>query len=223
MAAIVEANGVPTISELIKAKYPDGKVIVISSHKYYAAQGLGMGPSDYIVYAQSGKQAKQTAATQGVELPSNGVLIPACIQGHELPVDDLMNPALRYSVDDPGDDSRFVFNAARILFEKYQPRALLLNLPETDSVGHRTGGINAPDSIRPVMAAIDEGLGDLMAAYRKAGIFDQTLWVITADHGMTPNTKVVDGGAILTASLSVCPRCRVNGNSQYLGRPDKCH
>jgi predicted AlkP superfamily pyrophosphatase or phosphodiesterase len=221
MAAIVQQSRVPTISGLIKSGYPDGKVIVVSSHKFYAAQGLGVGPSDYIVYAQSVKQSNKSAATQGVELPSADMLVPVCVQGHELPADVLTDPTLRYSVVNPGDDSRFVFNVSRILFEKYQPRALLLNLPETDSVGHRTGGINAPESIRPVMEAIDEGLGELMTAYKNAGIFGQTLWVITADHGMTPNIQTVDGEAILQASLSVCPRCRVNGTSQYLGRPDK--
>jgi hypothetical protein len=220
MAAIVQQSGVPTISGLIKARYPDGKVIVVTSHKYYAAQGLGVGPSDYILYAENIKKAKQPQAGQGVELPSAGMLVPACLKGHELPADVLADPALRMPSLNNGDDSRFVFNASRILFEKYEPRALLINLPETDSIGHKTGGINAPEEIRPVMAAIDAGLGDLIAAYKKAGLFEKTLWVITADHGMTPNTISVDGQAISQSSALVCPRCKVNGSSQYLGRPE---
>jgi len=220
MAAIVEQSGVPTISELIKTKYPDGKVIVVTSHKYYAAQGLGVGPSDYILYAVQGKKGGQSQAGQGVELPSAGMLVPACIKGHELPDEVLADPVLRIQSLNNGDDSRFVFNAARILFEKYQPRALLINLPETDSIGHKTGGINSPEEIRPVMTAIDAGLGELITAYKNAGIFEQTLWVITADHGMTPNTESVDGMAVSQASSTVCKKCKVNGSFQFLSRPE---
>lgn len=31
-----------------------------------------------------------------------------------------------------------------------------------------------------------------MAAYKAAGIFEQTLWVITSDHGMVPHLNPVD-------------------------------
>jgi hypothetical protein len=220
MAAIVQQSGVPTLSGLIKAKYPDGKVIVVTSHKYYAAQGLGVGPSDYILYAENIKKAKQSQAGQGVELPSAGMLVPVCLNGHELPADVLADPALSMLSQNNGDDSRFVFNAAKILFEKYQPHALLINLPETDSIGHKTGGINAPEEIRLVMEAIDAGLGELISAYKKAGIFDKTLWVITADHGMTPNTISVDGQAISQSSSLICPRCKVNSSTQFLSRPE---
>jgi phosphoglycerol transferase MdoB-like AlkP superfamily enzyme len=181
---------------------------------------LGVGPSDYILYAENIKKAKQPQAGQGVEMPSAGMLVPACLNGHELPADVLADPALSMSSQNNGDDSRFVFNAARILFEKYEPRARLINLPETDSIGHKTGGINAPEEIRPVMTAIDAGLGELIAAYKKAGIFEKTLWVITADHGMTPNTISVDGQAISQSSSLICPRCKVNGSTQFLGRPE---
>lgn len=186
MAQIVAQSGVPTLSGLFKAQDPNAVTIALSSHKIYAAQGLGMGPTDYILY--SGQNSKKPSADnniQGYEPPQAETLSPSAIKGHA-PADSFLNdPALQTASQQAGDDSRYVFNLAVHLFETYQPRLLMINVPEPDGYGHRTGGLSDPDSMRQVMLGIDQGLGRLMETYRQAGIYDQTLWVITADHGMT--------------------------------------
>ncbi len=197
MDGIVAASGVPTLAGLVKAQSPDATVVAISSHKFYAAQGLGIGPSDYIIYAKNAPKQKSTKGKptptpeRGYEPPA-GSLIPAAIVGHEPPADVMNDRRLNVVAANPGDDNNFAINAALVLFEKYRPRALLVNLPATDEQGHKTGGIIAPDIMRQVMVTTDAGIGKLMDAYKAAGIFEQTLWIVTADHGMTPNTYEID-------------------------------
>jgi len=52
LARIVAEHGVPTLATLYKALYPDRVVAAVSAQKFYAAQGLGMGSTDYILYAK---------------------------------------------------------------------------------------------------------------------------------------------------------------------------
>jgi arylsulfatase A-like enzyme len=194
MAQIVKDSGVPTLAGLVKQKYPDAVVAALSAHKYYAAQGLGVGPTDYILYAEAAKGKRQLADTAdaqpGYEPPRKGTIFPAAIQGHTAPDDFMKDPALRMQTIAPGDSNRFVIKMGIALLNRYQPRALLLNLPETDAWGHRTGGLSDPDAMRAVMIATDQAIGELMDAYHAAGIFDRTLWVVTGDHGMTAGEQV---------------------------------
>jgi hypothetical protein len=103
----------------------------------------------------------------------------------------LRDPRVNFNPQPEGGENVFALRLAKVLAETYQPRALLLNLAGTDLIGHSKGGLNDPDSLRPALVATDKALGELMDAYRQAGIFDQTLWVVTADHGMTPKGNVI--------------------------------
>ena len=175
MARIVRESGVPTLAGLLKARYPNACVAATSAQKFYAAQGLGVGPADYILYSTP---------------PPD--LVPQALPGH-IPSDKIMHdPRLRIRVKVPGDENIFAARAALALFQKYKPRMLLINLPAHDEYGHSTGGIIAPDVMRQITVASDQALGELMAAYQDAGLFPRTLWVVLADHGMIPNTHQVD-------------------------------
>lgn len=176
MARIVEESGVPTLARLIKARYPDGVVAAVSSSKPYAAMALGLGPSDYILYGSS----------------DGSTIVPAAVD-YYLPPDEILNdPRLTVLVTSPGEENLFAARAGAVMVEKVRPRALLLNFAASDIYGHSSGGKIAPRTMRKVMEASDRAVGELIAAYRQAGIFDQTLWVITSDHGMIPNSKLVD-------------------------------
>jgi arylsulfatase A-like enzyme len=63
----------------------------------------------------------------------------------------------------------------------------MVNLPGSDFYGHKFGGLDNPAIMARVVAGQDRQVGKLLDAYRGAGIFDQTLFVLTADHGMVPN------------------------------------
>jgi arylsulfatase A-like enzyme len=68
-----------------------------------------------------------------------------------------------------------------------------VNLPDTDQVGHLTGGSTTnPTAVARTMAAADDQIGRLLDAYARAGLADSTLWVVTSDHGMTPNSVNVN-------------------------------
>ena len=194
LARIVAEHGVPTLATLYKALYPDRVVAAVSAQKFYAAQGLGMGSTDYILYAkqQAGEDLETNLPQKSPSLIATEVLVPTALTGHEPPAAVMQDPRLRVPVETPGDENAFVLQAALVLWETVQPGALLLNLPATDEYGHRTGGICDPATMRQVMETTDEALGQLIDAYRQAGLFDRTLWVITADHGMIPNAQQID-------------------------------
>jgi arylsulfatase A-like enzyme len=65
----------------------------------------------------------------------------------------------------------------------HYPRVMMLNLPETDVTGHFLSGLGPVQ--KTLMRHFNTELGWIMAAYRKAGILNQTDFVITADHGMS--------------------------------------
>lgn len=176
MAGIVERSGVPTLAGLIKARYPDGIVAAVSSSKYYAAQALGVGPADFILVGQP---------------DGDGVYHPTAINGRTPSREFLKDPEINVKPGSLGGENGYTFTIAKKLVETYQPRALLLNLLDTDTAGHNWGGLSNPDTLRPILKTTDRALGELMGAYRQAGIFEQTLWVITADHGMTPKSDII--------------------------------
>ena len=64
----------------------------------------------------------------------------------------------------------------------HYPRVLMINLSETDVLGHFAAGKSVP---RFLMREFDRLLGQLLSTYRKAGILSRTDIVITADHGMS--------------------------------------
>jgi predicted AlkP superfamily pyrophosphatase or phosphodiesterase len=177
MAAIVQKSGVPTLAGAIKARWPDAIVAALSDEKYYAAQALGMGPADYILY--SGNEG------------DTEMIIPMAVNGHAPPQEFMTDPRLRTETHGLGTSNTYALHMASVLVEKYKPRAVLMNLPESDNLGHTSGGLTDPESMRQVLDATDLALGELMNAYRQAGIFDQTLWVVTSDHGMTSKKNII--------------------------------
>ncbi len=179
---MVESSGVPTLAGLIKDRYPDDMVAALSAQKFYAAQCLGLGPTDVLLYA-SGTDEDAYSLPQMAQLEA--------LRGRVPPEDFLSDPDMRTSFNTPGDANAFALRAAARLFERFRPRALLINLPETDYYGHIEGGFSTPNSLVPVLDRTDAALGDLIQSYRVAGVLDQTVWVIAADHGMTPKGNIL--------------------------------
>jgi arylsulfatase A-like enzyme len=80
------------------------------------------------------------------------------------------------------------------------PRLVLINYPEFDwPLGHVDGGGRDPAAVIADMRGFDHDLSMVEGAYRKAGILDRTLFVITADHGMMPITRFVPSSVITNA------------------------
>jgi arylsulfatase A-like enzyme len=69
----------------------------------------------------------------------------------------------------------------------------MVNLPGADVYGHLYGGPATPAVMSQVVAGLDRDIDRIVQAYKKAGIFGQTMFVVTADHGMVPNDHAVPG------------------------------
>ncbi len=175
---MVESSGLPTLAGLVKARYPDEMVAALSAQKYYAAQALGFGPADVLLYT-SGSGDDSYSLPQAVQF--------AALRGRTPPEDFLNDPDLRATLRSPGDANALALLAATRLAERFQPRALLINLPETDYYGH----VGGAEEIRVALERTDAALGGLIAAYRELGLYERTVWVVAADHGMTPKGNIL--------------------------------
>lgn len=172
MEQIMERAGVPTIAGLYKAKFPSAKVVALSGHKYYAADPLGGPNADAIMYYQGNQQ---------------GQYVPVAIPGHVPPAPVLADRSLTFNTTriPTGVEDTLTTKLALTTFQYMHQRITLINEPEFDwPIGHVDGAMDAPARVAAAMKAFDGDLGLVETAFRKAGILDQTLFVITADHGM---------------------------------------
>jgi arylsulfatase A-like enzyme len=177
----LRAANVPSLAQVVKAADPSARVVAVSSEKTYAAEALGGWAADYVLY---------------YDRPSGGTtLLPRSLVGH-VPAEEVVgDPKLRQSwplkhfTDWDYLSGRLALAAARA----YRPRLLLVNMPGPDFYGHPYGGLATPAVMKQVVAGVDRNIGRIVSAYKAAGIFDQTVFMVTADHGMVPNNRAVDG------------------------------
>jgi hypothetical protein len=149
--------------------------------------GMGGPRTDYVLYSLRDTKLHR--------------LVPAALAGHRPPATFFAHAAsnVKYPITHFSD---WDYMSARIAVEAvhlYRPRALMVNLPGADYYGHPFGGPADPTVMRSVVEGLDRNIGRIVNAYKKLGIFDQTLWVITADHGMVPNDRSVGGKKIRAA------------------------
>jgi predicted AlkP superfamily pyrophosphatase or phosphodiesterase len=71
-------------------------------------------------------------------------------------------------------------NAARYIVEK-KPNLCFIHFTDTDNTGHKYGW-GSPEQIK-AFADVDAALGVVVQAIRDAGIADQSVLIVTADHG----------------------------------------
>jgi Type I phosphodiesterase / nucleotide pyrophosphatase len=177
---IISAHHVPSISAAIKNSDRTARIVSVSGHKCYAADAMGTAAADYILCAQI----------------YHGRWVAQAIPSHEPPPGAVNNSHWDVPIPSPstgfapsveqwnlGSEDDWTVRYGLWAFKTvHYPRALMINLPEIDVVGHFTGTNTSPE--KTLMQHFDRELGWLVSAYKRAGIFDQTLWVVTADHGM---------------------------------------
>ena len=183
MTRIIVKSGVTSIGTLYRTAHPDAKVAAVSTSKFYAAAGLGAESADYILFASH--YAEPTVLGEGFS--TTEVRRPAGVEGHLAP-DEIMNsPDLIRELKKPNSFDAWAADLAIKLVEQVKPEILLVNLPYVDGKGHQTGGITAPEEMGKAVSNADAQIGKFIELYKKIGIYDETLFVITSDHGMTPN------------------------------------
>lgn len=182
---VVARSGSTSLGTEYRRAFPGAKVAAVSSDKFYAAAALGAESADHIGYCLY--DPRNGYGTEvGLRLVPRGVTA-------RLPPAEVMNSlALDRVMANPWDGDTWATDLALAIFERVRPALLLVNLPHTDNAGHLSGGITAPAAMAPVIRNADAQIGRLLEAYRRAGIDDQTLWVVTADHGMSPNGHTID-------------------------------
>lgn len=177
MEHLMQQAGAPTIASLFKSRYPKAKVVAISGHKYYAADPLGGPNADYILYYAP---------------DSHNHYVPTAIPGHVAPASILNAPGLSYpnTTLPSGVEDTLAVKLAIASFRKVRQQVTLINLPEFDwPLGHVDGSNLAKTKV--LMQDFDRDLGRIEDAYRKAGVLDRTVFVVTSDHGMTPLKSIV--------------------------------
>lgn len=181
LEAQLEQHGVNSIPKAVKGQDPNARIVALSSEKYYAADAMGGAAADYILYG----------------LPESTKIVTKGIPHHVPPAAFLRGQGLTQSW--PllyGQFDAMSMTMALESLRAFDPRVLMINLPGTDIYGHRVGGPGDPATMKRIVAAADQQIGRLVTAYRDRGILEQTVFVVTGDHGMVPNTLAVDDSTI---------------------------
>lgn len=181
LEAQLDQHGVVSIPKAVKAQDPNARVVALSSEKYYAADAMGGSAADYILYG----------------LPSGAQIVTKGIPHHVPPETFLQSTGL--TLPWPLRYGQFDEMSATMALESlstFDPRVLMVNFPGADIYGHRVGGPAAPEVMKQLVAAADQQLGRLIGALRDRGVLDQTIFCVTADHGMVGNTLAVDDSTI---------------------------
>lgn len=177
---VISGSHVPTLAGQIKATYPAARVASVAAHKCYASDAMGTGASDYILCSLI-YHNRWVAQAVGNHLPPPGALnnpqwdvpIPPRASGFGAAVQ-------QWPV---GAENAWTVRYALWAFHRvHYPRVLMINLSETDVLGHF-----APNDqiARHLMRKFDALLGSIVTSYRQAGLLDRTDFVVTADHGMS--------------------------------------
>lgn len=87
----------------------------------------------------------------------------------------------QFMPENPKIGDKQVAEEAIAVIKSHHPQVMAVHLPETDAVGH-SAGWGTPQQILTIENA-DGYLGAILAAMKDAGTFDETLVIVSADHG----------------------------------------
>ncbi len=180
LEAIIRDHHVPSLAGQIHAAYPHARVASVAGHKCYASDAMGTPGADYILCALI-YHKRWVAQAIGTHRPPPGAInnpkwdvpIPPRTAGFGAAVQQWRM----------GGENAWTANYALWAFHRvHYPRVLMMNLSETDVLGHFAAG---KGPMRYLMREFDRLLGQIITAYRQAGLLSRTDFVITADHGMS--------------------------------------
>jgi arylsulfatase A-like enzyme len=197
LEAVIRGHHVPTLAGRVKAADQQARVTSVAAHKCYASDAMGTAAADYILCA----------------LIYHNRWVAQAIGNHRPPPGAINNP--HWDVPIPprtsgfgaavqqwrvGTENAWTVRYALWAFHRiHYPRVMMLNLSETDVLGHFT---TDPRVLRYLMREFDALLGQIIDAYRRAGLLDRTDFVLTADHGMSPIRHVLPF-SVVTRSVAL--------------------
>lgn len=184
-------RGAPSLAQRLHQHDRSAVVAAVGSYKYYANDGLGGPDADITMYY---------APT------ATGAYAPKFVPGHAPPRSLLQRPELTeksYQSLRLGTNDHLAMLLATDTFKETHARVIMANLPELDyPVGHYDGANRDWKDVTTLMQGFDRDLATLEDAYRKAGVLDQTDFIITADHGFQAFDHTVSPDTINSAVAS---------------------
>jgi predicted AlkP superfamily pyrophosphatase or phosphodiesterase len=191
---LMQQSGTPSIASVVHKKYPTGLVIAGSGAHFHAAGPMG-GPDANWIFSYQRTGGYWAPFSLGAKKVPGAILNDKALR-ERLPPSNQSTIPLTYDPLVLGHQDTLVMKTAIRALQLYRPRAQLLNLAEVDTVGHWSQKWRLEE--QRLYRAFDRDLGSLIAAYKKAGIYNQTLFVITADHGMIQSkNRVLDRDAVV--------------------------
>ena len=190
----------PGIAEFIKSIEPSAKVAAISSKDRHALLLAGDG-ADVVAYSYR-EHTDREGHFSGSGMSSDNYVWVERV-GHELPaylkdmkvprrvdwngtgfnhsdVDTAMTPYI----------DEFIMDGALRILEQEQPKLLLIGLVGPNIVAH-TLSTTSPEMDHS-MAVVDQQIGRLVGQVKAMGWMDDSLFIVTADHGMAEKPNSID-------------------------------
>lgn len=191
---IIKDSGTPTLAGIVRKKYPHGLVIAGSGAHFHAAGPMG-GPDASWIFSYNRINGNWAPYTLGLN-PVPKVLLNDPTLRTKLATSNGSTVPLVYDPVRLGVQDSLVVDFAIKSLQRFRPRVTMINLPEPDTIGHWSHQWARDEGI--LYRSFDNDLGKLIAAYKQAGIYNQTLFVITADHGMIQSRhRVLDRNAVV--------------------------
>jgi arylsulfatase A-like enzyme len=211
MFALQQAAGYPKLDEYLEAADPTARTFTISP-KGYAGYAFGSAHSDSIITFGSGPECTTGGSWRkpaGINVPSY-ILGEPCSRfwvhsGYpDYAYDTTKLPAVLYPLDsdryvtghDPAHEGGDVWAAdaaIEIMRHEANWNGIFVTLPGVDKAAHMWGGVTDPGPAGPdgdpmthmpaATAEADEQVGKIMDELETQGELDNTLVVLTADHG----------------------------------------
>lgn len=212
MFAVQQDAGYPKLADYLHQLRPGSKVITISP-KGYAGWAFGGPGSDSIVtfsgrnYDCDGDGVKNWRGPSGINVPAY-LSSPVCGRWYvdsssSLVYDTNLSPARMYPLDGnrytPGTDPAHLGSdvwaadaAVAAMDNEDDWSGILVTLPGVDKAAHMWGSIDDPGGPDPqthlanAAAVADAQVGKIVDHLEAEGELDNTLVVLTADHGSVP-------------------------------------
>ena len=190
----------PTLGDMIKQKNPTAKVASISA-KDRNSFLLGGASADVVAFSYREKMSQRSDFSgKGVRSDSFGWTerpgkeLPAYLSDLSVPrVVDWKGPGFQHlnenSANTPFVDE-FIMEGALGILEHEKPDILFVGLLSANIVGHIY--LTESNEIKNCLETTDRQIGKMISRVKEMGWFDDTLFVITADHGMADKPYAID-------------------------------
>lgn len=183
-------SNAPSLAGLLHRHDKKAVVAAVGTYKYYAVAPLGGPDANIITFYETRKDGRWAQ----VSLPGH-VAPPALVNRP-----DLIRPSSHLQ---SGTSDHLAMQSVKDTFETTHAQVIMTNLPEFDwPLGHIYGANRDHKGVVALMRGFDRDLASLEDAYRKAGVLNQTLFVVTADHGFEAFDRTVQGSVIENAVSS---------------------